>query len=121
MQFISSCLIPDKDKENLRFMFQQIDQNFDYKLTRTEFVEGIQELKLAEDEHHANNIFKLVDFGQRDHQVKFSEFCTAFMDHNKILSQHMVKAAFKLLDVNGDGFVSFEELNLVMTRHGIAF
>ena len=50
MQLIQNSLITEKEQEELRMIFQSIDQNFDYKLTKSEFVQGLQKMGLADAE-----------------------------------------------------------------------
>ena len=45
-----------------------------------------------------------------DNQISFQEFVQAAIDHSALLNKPNVDAIFDLLDINGDGEISQEEL-----------
>ena len=60
-------------------MFNSIDKNYDYTLTKAEFVEGLKDMGLADAEQAADQIFSLVDTDDSG-GIAFSEFCTATLN-----------------------------------------
>ena len=69
---------------------------------------GLADAELASDE-----IFRLID-ADADGYIQFSEFCTATIDRDLILQPFKIKAAFQALDGDGNGFVTFNELQQSM-------
>ena len=51
-----------------------------------------------------DKIFELVDINQSG-KVDFTEFLIAAMNHEKLLSVSKMEQAFKILDIDGDGFI----------------
>ena len=51
-----------------------------------------------------DKIFELVDINQSG-KVDFTEFLIAAMNHEKLLSVSKMEQAFKILDLDGDGFI----------------
>jgi len=58
-------------------------------------------------------ILKLVDLNE-DGFIGYSEFITAAMDSKKLLSKEKIINAFNTFDLNGDGFISKDELKAIM-------
>jgi len=52
----------------------------------------------------------------KDGLIDYDEFMTAAADRLKLLTQWNLEAAFKVLDVNGDGEVTAEEMQLALSR-----
>ena len=46
-QFIQNSLIPEEELEPLRQLFRNIDKNFDYQLTKSEFVDGLKQMETS--------------------------------------------------------------------------
>ena len=55
----------------------------------------------------------MVDINQSG-KVDFTEFLIAAMNHEKLLSVSKMEQAFKILDLDGDGFIDKQELEQVM-------
>lgn len=58
---MTSCLVVDKEEEQMRNIFQCIDQDYDYQLTKAEFQDGLSKMGLADAKKSTDEIFKLVD------------------------------------------------------------
>ena len=52
-----------------------------------------------------------------DQQLDFHEFLTAAYNHKTLLSNSNLQKAFKLLDLNNDGFIDADDFNFVLPRH----
>ena len=48
MQFIQNCLLPESELEPLRRLFRNVDKNFDYSLTKNEFVDGLKKMGMQD-------------------------------------------------------------------------
>ena len=57
----------------------------------------------------AENIFKEIDFNN-DGCINFSEFLTANFKKEKLLSEKALEKAFNLFDIDGNGYITLEEL-----------
>ena len=50
--------------------------------------------------------------------IDYSEFLTAAVDKNKLLSQKNLKLAFQMIDTDASGSLTVEELKSVFEMHG---
>ena len=100
----------------MRHMFEQMDKDFDGKLSRQEIIEGFKEMEVDDPEGEADKIMANIDFDDNG-SIEFTEWCTATMDKRKMLSKERLKAAFNIFDQNGNGSISFEEVKALI-GHG---
>lgn len=56
-----------------------------------------------------DNLFSRVDI-DKSNEIDYSEFVMAAMDKQDILSKDNLQAAFKMLDKDGGGTLSFDEI-----------
>jgi calcium-dependent protein kinase len=116
MTFISTHLINNEEQQKMRHMFEQMDKDFDGKLSRQEIIEGFKEMEVDDPEGEADKIMANIDFDDNG-SIEFTEWCTATMDKRKMLSKERLKAAFNIFDQNGNGSISFEEVKALI-GHG---
>ena len=57
----------------------------------------------------ADEIFKEIDFNN-DGCINFSEFLTANFKKEKLLSEKTLQKTFNLLDLDGNGYITLDEL-----------
>ena len=62
-----------------------------------------------------SEIFKSVD-KNKNHQIEFSEFCTAALDQELVLQQRNLKQAFKALDIDRSSGISKDELRTIFVN-----
>ena len=67
-----------------------------------------QEAKLR-----AENIFKEIDFNN-DGSINFSEFLTVNIQKEKLLNEETLDRAFKMFDLDGNGYITIDELKQAM-------
>ena len=67
-----------------------------------------QEAKLR-----ADNIFKEIDFNN-DGSINFSEFLTVNIRKEKLLNEETLDNAFKMFDIDGNGYITIDELKKTM-------
>ena len=51
-------------------------------------------------------------------QIDFQEFLTASLNRKALTKQNNIKIAFTLLDVDGDGFITLEDMNDLFSSYG---
>ena len=61
----------------------------------------------------ANEIFAEIDFNH-DGSISFSEFLTVNMKKEQLLNEDMLTKAFKLFDLDGNGYITINELKETM-------
>lgn len=90
-----------------------MDKNFDGVLTKDEVVEGLEKLGYDDPEEEADHIFQIADINKNG-TLEFSEWCTATMDKDLMLTKPKLEATFKMFDKNNGGSISFDELRSVL-------
>lgn len=100
----------DEEIEKLRTIFKEFDENGDGHLSREELTKGLMRVMDKEDaEKETQRIMNLVDTDGNG-TIEFSEFFNATADKRKLIQKDKLKVVFKLLDDNGDGQLSCQEL-----------
>jgi calcium-dependent protein kinase len=115
LSFIATQVVSQVDKEDLQKAFKALDKDSDGKLTRDELIEGYMKLfnnkTLAEEE--VDKIIKEVDHNMSG-SVDFTEFIMASMAKEKLLSKTRIEQAFKMFDLDGNGFISKSEIETIL-------
>lgn len=110
MTFIASQLTSKEEKVILTESFKKLDLNGDGILSREEILMGLKST-MAEEEAEAevDRIMALVDT-DKSGSIDYTEFVTATLDRKKICSNEKLQAAFALFDLDGNGYITAEEL-----------
>ncbi|CAD8142780.1 unnamed protein product [Paramecium pentaurelia] len=115
LTFMATQIITQQEQDELNKTFQAIDKNGDGKLSRQELIDGYtsvtnnKELAIQQ----VDRIMELVDIN-RSGEVDFTEFLIAAMNQEKFLSVQKMEQAFKIIDLDGDNYISKAELQNVM-------
>lgn len=117
MAFIQANIITNREKERLRKLFDAMDVNFDGQLSLEEVVAGLQKLGMAKGQarQEANRIFDIADIDKNGY-LEFNEWCTATMNKRKMLKRPHLQAAFKMLDRDNSGTISYDEVRDVLVN-----
>ncbi|CAK75708.1 unnamed protein product (macronuclear) [Paramecium tetraurelia] len=115
MSYMITQMSTQKEISELQNEFKRLDINNDGYLSKEELIKGYQQLKLdykyAQEE--VDRMIDMIDIN-RSGMIDFSEFCMAAINQEKLLSVQRVEQAFKIFDLNGDGFISKQELESIM-------
>lgn len=115
LSFIATQVVTQQDKDDLQKAFKALDKDSDGKLTRDELIEGYLKLynnrTLAEEE--VDKIIVQVDHNMSGN-IDFTEFITASLTKEKLLSKTRIEQAFKMFDLDGNGFISKSEIETIM-------
>ena len=126
ISLLSNLTASEEDLKNLKKMFQDLDKDKDGKLSTEEVKMGLETLMHSEEKkksdavakkvlcskHPPDEYKKLVESMDRngDGEITWDEFVAASIDKIALLNKHNIRAAFNVLDENGDGKISREEL-----------
>ena len=94
--------------------FDKIDVNKDGEISKEELVKCLEVLYPSQEAKlRADNIFKEIDFNN-DGSINFSEFLTVNIQREKLLSEETLDRAFKMFDLDGNGYITIDELKKAM-------
>lgn len=111
--FLVSYFATKEEKEELLKTFRALDLNSDGLLSKDELIEGYKKImNAAEAEAEVERILKTVDSNNSGH-IDYSEWVTATISRQSLLSKQRLETAFKMFDKDGNGFISIAELQSV--------
>lgn len=107
MSYIVSNLLTKEETHQVEQVFRALDENGDGKLSREEIEKG-----LSQAEHLKINANEVIEQCDTDGNgfISYSEFLTAAVNWEKVLSKDKLKRAFEKFDKNKDGKISLQEL-----------
>lgn len=117
--FFVSNLTKEEERESLTSTFKALDLNADGLLSKEELLEYFM-VKYGEgsekrSKREVDALFEAVDI-DRNGFIDYSEFVSASLDRQNLLTDTRLKDAFNLFDLNGDGVLSLEEIKKVFNR-----
>lgn len=115
--FLVSYFATKEEKEELLRTFRALDLNSDGLLSREELIEGYKKImNAAEAAIEVERILSVVDTNNSGH-IDYSEWVTATINRQGLLSKQRLEAAFRMFDKDGNGFISTEELRSVFGQN----
>ena len=97
-------------------LFNMIDLNGDGKITQEELYEGLNKyLKSDTLKKDVAIIFKNIDMDNNKF-IEYEEFVRAAVNKEKFLSENVLKYAFRYFDKDGNGIISFDEIETVFKQ-----
>lgn len=110
LSFIANQVSLNEEINKLKDEFDKIDINKDGQISKEELINCLAVLyPYQEAVCKADEIFQEIDFNN-DGSINFSEFITVNMKKEKLLSDDMLIKAFKLFDIDGNGYITIDEL-----------
>jgi calcium-dependent protein kinase len=107
-----------EEKEKLLKTFKTLDVDSNGQLTKEELKQGfikVMGLSNEQAEEEACRILKIVDTNNSG-SIDYSEFVNATISKSDLLTKERLEAAFKVLDKNGDGKISANEIRLLFNE-----
>ncbi|KAF9962782.1 calmodulin-like 3 [Modicella reniformis] len=114
----------------IKQQFNSIDKDRDGYITESEFLETLKSLNLKPEEYDCQGFFTKAD-KNKDGKITFSEFLNAYHDlglgNNHVVtgqsgqkSQKEIDAIFNAFDLDGNGYITEQELGKVLAKQGDA-
>jgi calcium-dependent protein kinase len=114
LAFLANQISINQEIQKLKDEFDKIDENKDGEISKNELVKCLETMyPYGEAIKKANEIFAEIDFNN-DGSISFSEFLTVNMKKEKLLNEDMLTKAFKLFDIDGNGYITINELKETM-------
>ncbi|KAI1291505.1 calmodulin-like 3 [Mortierella claussenii] len=113
---------------NIKLQFQSMDKDGDGSISEAEFLDALKSSNRNPDEYDLQSFFSRAD-KNKDGKITFNEFLDACHDlglgHDAPASgiptkksEKEIDAIFKAFDLDGNGFISPQELKQVMAKQG---
>ncbi|OMJ70518.1 hypothetical protein SteCoe_31492 [Stentor coeruleus] len=106
--FISSQIISSKETKELRNLFKSLDTNGDGRLSKEELLNGF------DDNHELITEIMLTVDADKNGYIDLDEFLVAAVNQTTLLSRENMKKAFDMFDLDGNGTISYDELQTVL-------
>ena len=110
ISFLANQISINEEIKTLKEEFDKIDVNKDGEISKEELIECLAVCyPYQEAVEKANQIFNEIDFNN-DGTINFSEFLTVNFKKEKLLSEDTLEKTFKLFDIDGNGYITLDEL-----------
>ena len=110
ISFLANQVSVNEEIKKLKEEFDKFDVNKDGEISKQELIKCLEiSYPYQEAVQRANKIFNEIDFNN-DGSINFSEFLTANFKKEKLLSEDALEKTFKLFDIDGNGYITLDEL-----------
>ena len=112
--FLANQISINEEIKKLKEEFDKIDVNKEGEISKEELIKCLETIYPSQEAKlRAENIFKEIDFNN-DGSINFSEFLTVNIQKEKLLSEETLDRAFKMFDLDGNGYITIDELKKAM-------
>jgi calcium-dependent protein kinase len=110
ISFLANQVSINDEIKALKEEFDKFDVNKDGEISKEELIKCLEvNYPYQEAVTRANHIFNEIDFNN-DGSINFSEFLTVNFKKEKLLSEDTLEKTFHLFDIDGNGFITLDEL-----------
>jgi calcium-dependent protein kinase len=116
--FITSQMATKSEREEMMELFRSLDTDNSGTLSTTELKEGFVMLfgnEISDIDSEVERIMKQVDLDGSG-EIEYSEFVSATLNRQQLLSKERLEMAFKAFDLDGSGTITANELKQVLGK-----
>lgn len=117
--FITSQLATKTEREEMMELFRSLDTDNSGTLSAREIKEGFSMLfgnEINDIDTEVEKIMKQVDLDGSG-EIEYSEFVSATLSRQQLLSKERLEMAFRAFDLDGSGTITANELKEVLGKH----
>lgn len=119
LNFISSQLTTREERETMTDFFRALDTDQNGTLSKEELKQGFAELfgnSVENIDSEIDRIMNEVDINKSG-EIDYSEFISATLNRNTLLSKQRLETAFKAFDLDNSGAIDADELKMVLGKY----
>ena len=119
INFITSQLTTGEERAEMAELFKSLDTDLNGTLSRQELKEGFTRLfghTIENIDEEINRIMQEVDIN-RSGEIDYSEFISAAINRQQLLSKQRLETAFKMFDLDNSGGIDADELKAVLGKY----
>ena len=119
LNFISSQLTTTEEREEMTSLFKSLDVDLNGSLSKRELKRGFVKVfgnQIEDIDGEIDGIMRAVDFNKSG-EIDYSEFISAVINRQQLLSKQRLEAAFVSFDLDKSGFIDAHELKSVLGRY----
>ncbi|CAD8067892.1 unnamed protein product [Paramecium primaurelia] len=119
LTFMACQMIQQNEVEDIQKKFKELDQNGDGTVSKEELIKAFQEKLLSKDyfveslDEQMDKVIKQIDTNLSG-KIDYTEFIIVCLQQQRMLTEEKIKQAFKILDMDGNNFISKDEFQQVM-------
>ena len=105
LTYLSYNFSDNKLLNELNKLYDKLDKNTDYKITKSELYKSFKEANIPITPQEMENIINSMDFNNSG-DIDYEEFIRICIPKEKLFTEENLKNAFSMFDVNKKGFIT---------------
>ena len=109
LTYLSYHFSDNKLLNQLNQLYNKLDKNADYKITKSELYKAYQDAKIPITTQELNDIFNSMDFNVNG-DIDYEEFIRMCIPNEKLFTEENLKRAFLMFDSEKKGFITPQKI-----------
>ena len=109
MTYLSYHFSDNKLLNELNRLYNKLDKNTDYRITKTELYNAYKEANIPISKNEIDEIIKSIDYNSNG-DIDYEEFIRACIPKEKLFTEENLENAFSMFDTQKKGFITPQEI-----------
>ena len=109
MTYLSYHFSDNKLLNELNRLYNKLDKNTDYRITKTELYNAYKEANIPISKNEIDEIIKSIDYNSNG-DIDYEEFIRACIPKEKLFTKENLENAFSMFDTQKKGFITPQEI-----------